>query len=72
MDADEREWRSARLKMKRKVEAYIKKYYGERCGAYEPGCALCHAWICFDYLFTDKLAFDGKKSQWYYPKKVRK
>ena len=64
--------RNRTINVRARVREWIRKYYGERCANFEEGCACCEAWKCFDYLFTDELHFDGKTSQWYYPKKDMK
>ena len=32
------------------LKAKITRLYGERCEAYEPGCACCDAWNTYDRL----------------------
>ena len=43
-------------KLKKKVERWIIKEYGNRCSAYSFCCPCCEIWIAFDRLFNNPMS----------------
>jgi len=50
----ERKWRQHQVTVKRRLEKYLRRFYGKRCTDFQEECPLCQQWAAFDRLFNDQ------------------